>query len=496
MAFRFSRRIKIAPGISLNIGKSGFSTSIGPRGAKVTIGRRGISQSLGIPGTGLSWRHQISPARQSSATRQARGLKLSDLPTSEVAQALNLAPEAVEVFEAMKSGTDGVSKTFKSGGELLAHWERVKTLPGAYMSHPKTGRRMHDAQIRVFAEKMDRDNATEKLNKEVSEEEESLRSLVRYWHPLPLIPAWEKYSQQYEELHHAPFPEAPPDPPPPPLAEPAIRSALKNEQDRLLSRNIVNKALPWIRKKKVMDAIEDLFPARFQQAYEDHANRVAAYQQTMEHYRQKELQWREDCLAQARELYALMEGKDEDLILATASAAVEELDLPFEADCQVMMNNDSSVFVDIDLPEIEDVLPEMQRRVNKDGTERLLKRKTEDRNDMYAELVLGHCLNVAAQLFVSLPRLMELTLAAYTQRKARKASDADTYVLELKASREAIQSIAQMQLDSIAHLQEAMTLVGANYQTLATGAMKGIPRPEWTKETEDSDASETSRTQR
>jgi len=496
MAFRFSRRIKIAPGISLNIGKSGFSTSIGPRGAKLTIGRRGISQSLGIPGTGLSWRHQITPARQRSAAQQARGLKLSDLPTSQVEQALNLAPEAVEVFEAIKSGTDGVTKTFKSGSELLAHWERVRTLPGAYMVHPQTGRRMNDAQIRAFAEKMDRNNAAEKLSKEIAEEEESLRSVVRYWHPLPLVPAWETYSQQYEEMHRAPFPEAPPEQPPPPLTEPAIRSALSNEQDRLLSHNIINKALPWIRKKKVEAAMEELLPARLQQANEAHANKVAAYQQAMEHYRQKELQWREDCLAQARELYALMEGKDENLILATASATVEELDLPFEADCQVMLNNDSSVFVDIDLPEIEDVLPEMQRRVNKDGTERLLKRKMEDRNDMYAELVLGHCLNVAAQLFVSLPRLTELTLAAYTQRKARKAFDADTYVLELNASREAIQNITQMQLHSVAHLQEAMTLVGANYQILATGAMKGIPRPEWTKEAEDSDTSEKSEPQR
>jgi hypothetical protein len=485
MAFRFFRRIKIAPGLSLNVSKSGFSASIGPRGAKLTVGRRGISRSLGIPGTGLSWRDQIAPARQRSAARASRDLKLSDLPTSEVAQALNLAPEAVEVFEALKSGTDGVTKTFKSGAELLAHWGGVRTLPGAYMIHPQTGRRMNDAQVRTFAAKMDRDNAVEKLNKEIAQEEESLQSVVRYWHPLPPIPHWDTYSKQYEELHRVPFPEPQPDEPAPPLTESAVRSALEAEQDTLLAGNILNQVLPWIRKKKVSEAVEKLLPERLQQAKETHADTVAAYQQKMEQHRQKELQWREDCLAQAQELYALMEGKDVELVLATASAAVEELDLPFEADCQVMLDDDTRIFVDIDLPEIEDVLAETQRRVNKDGTERLVKRKAEDRNEMYAELVLGHCLNVAAQLFISLPRLMELTLAAYTQRKARKASDADTYVLELKASREAMQNIAKMQLENIACLHEAMSLVGARYQTLATRAMKGISRPDWTVDGED-----------
>ena len=53
--FRFYRRLKIAPGITLNFSKSGVSTSLGPRGAKVTLGRHGIRQTIGIPGTGLHY---------------------------------------------------------------------------------------------------------------------------------------------------------------------------------------------------------------------------------------------------------------------------------------------------------------------------------------------------------------------------------------------------------------------------------------------------------
>ena len=53
MGFRFFRRMKIAPGVSLNFSRSGVSPSFGRRGARVTVGRHGVRKTVGIPGTGL-----------------------------------------------------------------------------------------------------------------------------------------------------------------------------------------------------------------------------------------------------------------------------------------------------------------------------------------------------------------------------------------------------------------------------------------------------------
>ena len=50
---RFWKRIKILPGIYLNISKKGISISFGPRGMKYTIGRKRKRFSAGIPGTGI-----------------------------------------------------------------------------------------------------------------------------------------------------------------------------------------------------------------------------------------------------------------------------------------------------------------------------------------------------------------------------------------------------------------------------------------------------------
>ena len=55
MGFRFFRRTKIAPGVRLNLSKSGVNTSVGRRGAWFTIGPRGTRETVGIPGTGISY---------------------------------------------------------------------------------------------------------------------------------------------------------------------------------------------------------------------------------------------------------------------------------------------------------------------------------------------------------------------------------------------------------------------------------------------------------
>ncbi len=55
MGLRFQRRIKILPGVTLNLSKSGISTSVGVRGARVTFGKKGTRTTVGLPGTGISY---------------------------------------------------------------------------------------------------------------------------------------------------------------------------------------------------------------------------------------------------------------------------------------------------------------------------------------------------------------------------------------------------------------------------------------------------------
>jgi tetratricopeptide (TPR) repeat protein len=59
MSFRFWRRVRIAPGVTLNLSKRGASVSVGPRGAKLTAGTSGARATAGIPGSGLFYTKKL-----------------------------------------------------------------------------------------------------------------------------------------------------------------------------------------------------------------------------------------------------------------------------------------------------------------------------------------------------------------------------------------------------------------------------------------------------
>ncbi len=78
MGLRFRRRIKIIPGVHLNISRSGISTSVGVRGASVTLGKRGTYGNVGLPGTGISYRGRISPPNATHSDETSSALPHSE----------------------------------------------------------------------------------------------------------------------------------------------------------------------------------------------------------------------------------------------------------------------------------------------------------------------------------------------------------------------------------------------------------------------------------
>jgi hypothetical protein len=83
---RFRRTFRIAPGLRLNLSKSGVSASVGRRGLWFTVGPRGTRETVGIPGTGLSYTDQQSirdaPATVAAALPIDEPGRPSELPAS------------------------------------------------------------------------------------------------------------------------------------------------------------------------------------------------------------------------------------------------------------------------------------------------------------------------------------------------------------------------------------------------------------------------------
>ena len=54
MGLRFFKRVRLVPGLTLNVSKRGASVSVGEKGAHITVGTSGVTETVGLPGTGAS----------------------------------------------------------------------------------------------------------------------------------------------------------------------------------------------------------------------------------------------------------------------------------------------------------------------------------------------------------------------------------------------------------------------------------------------------------
>jgi hypothetical protein len=54
MGFRFSKRIRIAPGVRINLSKGTPSLSFGGPGLTMNVCKRGTKATVGLPGNGIS----------------------------------------------------------------------------------------------------------------------------------------------------------------------------------------------------------------------------------------------------------------------------------------------------------------------------------------------------------------------------------------------------------------------------------------------------------
>lgn len=107
MGWRFRKRIKLLPGIKLNVSKSGISLNAGVRGASITIGKSGIYSNIGIPGTGIYSREKI------------KGLKYGRVAANPTKETINNTPDKPTEFELDTNGCDEL--IIEAANIILSH---------------------------------------------------------------------------------------------------------------------------------------------------------------------------------------------------------------------------------------------------------------------------------------------------------------------------------------------------------------------------------------
>ena len=135
MGFRLRKSVKIAPGVKINLSKSGGSLSLGGRGATVNIGSRGVRSTYSIPGTGISYVTQTSSGRNtrsSSSPSSNRSAYKELLRQQKEEEKQRLLQEAEEGYKLFQEKSDSLANILRNREKQPFDWENSTAPRGEY----------------------------------------------------------------------------------------------------------------------------------------------------------------------------------------------------------------------------------------------------------------------------------------------------------------------------------------------------------------------------
>ena len=445
MAWSYRKRIKIAPGISINLSKSGISTSIGPRGAKVTIGPKGTYLSAGIPGTGIYSRQKIS----GSATTSQKPSYASSLYSSSsyTPSSRSSYDENFRVSMNMDH-TGSVTFSFTDSLGLPITDEAVKQrLIRKTKANPQY--KTHLAQL------------TRMTYDEVNEETQKFTELYKKTPELKLESEIETALSRVVQKHYTPLPftEAEPN-------KDDIRKKLEEE-----AKEKIVHLFWWKNKPDREKYIEENLPTAY-------ANEMKAWQERKDDFnkeqerirKEKDREYLVDYLDEKKPLDLfltcepefIIEGlKDEDLKLNEEIPGGFGLDFSFDQEYETL-------YVDLDLPEVEEI-PRRKAEYLPSGNVSF-KQKTQKEVQLdYIQCICGLAFLVASRFFNVNCNIKYIQISGYTQRVNRATGeDGDDYVYSVFFDKESFSRLIIKNIDPLLAMREFPCRIKASVTGILT----------------------------
>lgn len=439
MGFRFNKRVKIAPGIKVNVGLGGVSATVGGRGASVNIGKRGVYANAGIPGSGLSYQTKISgSASRRSQQRQEKQLERQRLQ-QERAEALSKVKISLDKDTGIVTFKDssgylieGRDKTFvwqNQGNTILAWLEEqaedingdVELLSDIYLDTP------HPSEEPSYS----------------------------------LLPFSVEQPQKPVKPTELPMPE-------------------RKEIPKL---GFFARLFEGKRKKheEMIEKAEQEF-SEAQRVWEKHTTyNEALYQRSIEDWQGRLSDWRlaKDAHEEAEKLkeanFSESIRRDLSLMEEVLEAELSALDWPRETLVDFQVENDGeTIWIDVDLPEIED-LPQKVATVSANGRKLNIKNKAKKQLQLeYAKHIHGIALRLAGYILSTLPASKLVVVSGYSQRLNSKTGHVDDdYLYSIKFTRGCVEQFNFSDLEKLEPV-DAISLFEHKRKMTATGILKAI----------------------
>ena len=428
MFFRFFRRIKIAPGLTINLSKGGASLSAGVRGARITLGKRGVRKTLGLPGTGLSWTNQSSWSKGTKGGDRFP-IALADASKFELSNALN------------------------DSSYVLVN--------------PSTNRKYTTRQLEKEKERRINEREKSELVEEIADFNQTYQELLNHWKLLPRIPTLKEFQAYRKRVEFNAWPS-----PKDPNYAQAKRELLAELALKKYQSFPYNMLPVSVSKRKARESLVQHWPEQANRIQEAYEKRIAEYNARMKgkknHHEAKENE-------RLRSLSKIL-SDDPQATTDLAIDVFQNIDWPFETEASLGTNDGAHLYINLDLPEQEDLIETIIPSLGRNLSIQEKAKPKRQQNEEYFQLVVGQAVFLSANEFAWNPTLQNVTVAGFTQRTRKNTKDPiDQHVYEITFSQDQIRSFNP----SNRSLPSLLAKCGARIDINHNGAMKTIDRPSW-----------------
>ena len=405
MGFRFRKSVRICKGVKVNFSKSGASLTLGGRGNSINFSSRGISTTNGIPGTGISHRSQIISYQKSQSSLPGSGGRSGvaipgsfQLRMNQDGRVEVLDNQGNPIYDQSVIRKIKITDSYKRAVQNLESQRQVKLV-----ENYNNAKAENDRFIEIY-----------KLSPQVDRQE-------RYLEILNSLRPHVYQKKQFE----IPYP-----------TEDTIRNQLVYEASENVRGNILT--VGKLRKKYV----ETNLQSRLNSAISWWMQQKEAFDTEEANNEIAETErYNVEFNANRQYMQELINGEDQ-AVSEGLEYWISSCELPVEINVDYEWHqNDHIMYLDVDLPEIEDI-PEDEVVRLASGNLKEKKKTQATLKQEYVNLVFGLAIFISANVFNVSPAIHDIVISGYTQRRNKAGEVNDEYVYSIKFTRNIFENSA------------------------------------------------------
>lgn len=405
MARGFRKRVKIAPGVHLNLSKSGMGVSVGAKGASVSFGKKGTYLNTSIPGTGLYSRTKISggSSKTKQTAKNSRNTQSSGIPMEVTFRILDDG----EIHMYYQSGEEIIDpemiKTIKksqSYKDLLPQLKQLQAAKGEALKAESAKATAGFTELYKQSPVVESRSAIESRTKKQLERLQPEKYVRREWNiPCP--------------------------------TEAEVRRLLESNAEKMFPGMFKKKQRKTYVESNLSNAVQETKNSwqEQRQRFEDQETNLE-----LEHNAQYEKEYEAKKAALKQTL-----SENEDTTLNRIENWLCELDLPLEMDAAIEIDR-GILYIDLDLPEVEDI-PTEYVQILKSGKPSTKNKTQKQIKEEYVQCVFGLAEFLATSLFNICCSLDHIIISGYTQRRDKNGDINDNYIYSVIFTREDIEGL-------------------------------------------------------